>query len=837
MNESIIIILLYLIIFIFCLLVAALYVFIRKNISLKEEIILKDRAFRALFAREMRLRNMFDNHSSIMSVVDPGTGNIITANPAAGKFYGYKVDQMKGMKISEIVLLDEDQIMSLMQRAAGRESDFLIIQNRLATGDIRTVEIHSSPIIVDEKPLLFLIIHDITDRELAENALRESETLQSVLLENLPAGVVIVDPDTRVLERVNNYAAELFGASMADITGHQCHTFLCPACEGACPVLDLGKTVDNAEREMLRADGVLIPILKTIKKIQINGRDKLLECFVDISELKKAESDAEIMREKAEAANRAKSEFLASMSHEIRTPMNGVISMTNLLLETELDKKQNHYARIIRSSGEALLSLINDILDFSKIEAYKLDLEILDFHLTRTMYDTVELMRVRAEEKGLTLKSSVDPGIPQYLRGDPGRLRQIVLNLLSNAVKFTVKGEIELQVVMEKEIEQWVRLRFSVIDTGIGIPDDKKENIFLPFTQADSSVTRKYGGTGLGLTISKQLAEMMGGAIGVTGEAGKGSTFWFTAIFEKQGEGQILPAAEPVTDIRGYAAMTASKNAHILLAEDNYTNQIVTSEMLKQMGYNKVDIAADGLEVLSALESINYDLVLMDCHMPEMDGFETTRRIRSTDSGVLNHEIPVVAMTALAMKRDRDEAADSGMNDYICKPVELYDLVKMIEKWLPGKADDLTKTDGINNTVNNNMPDETGKPEFYRRVFNRDSFLSRLMNNKQLAENISRAFLIDMPAQIERLSALIESGDCSGAGHQAHRMRGASANVSGEVMSDVASRMEEYGFAGNFEALKDLFPVFLMEFNLLKEAINKNVLSGEQAADESNIQQ
>jgi len=496
--------------------------------------------------------------------------------------------------------------------------------------------------------------------------------------------------------------------------------------------------------------------------------------------------------------------------------MNGVISMTGLLLGTPLNDEQRRFAEIIRSSGEALLAIINDILDFSKIEAYKLDLEILDFNLTKIINQTVELMEVKAAEKGLALHYMIDPEVFLYLRGDPGRLRQIILNLLSNSIKFTSSGNVGLHVSKEEEIDNWVRLRFTVTDTGIGIPSDKLEKIFSPFTQADSSVTREYGGTGLGLAISAQLAEMMGGTIGVESELGRGSKFWFNAIFEKQiknraEEGQI-DSIEPVLIIGAY------KKARILLAEDNFTNQIVAVEMLKKIGYTEVDIAANGVEALIALKRINYDLVLMDCHMPEMSGFDAVRRIRGTDSGVINPRVPVVAMTALAMTSDRDAALEAGMNDFLIKPVELSELSRMLDKWLNLK-DDLLKEnkEEINIPVEENIMSKTESIEPLVPVFNMAAFLSRMMGDENLVRKIGLAFLDDMPVQIEKLVSVIDSGDSNAAGHQAHKIRGASANVGGEWMRDVASAMESAGLSGDLNLLRTLLPELQKQFLILKE--------------------
>jgi signal transduction histidine kinase/DNA-binding response OmpR family regulator len=558
--------------------------------------------------------------------------------------------------------------------------------------------------------------------------------------------------------------------------------------------------------------------------------ETLSVAFVEALNRKRAEEELKRAKENADAANRAKGEFLANTSHEVRTPMNGVIGMTGLLLDTELTLEQREYAETVRASAVSLLEIINGILDFSKIEAGRLDLEMIDFDLRTSVEDVSDLLAKEAHERGIEFAFVVHPEVPSWLRGDPGRVRQILLNLVTNALKFTNVGEIVVRVSLDQETGTHATVRFAVTDTGIGIAQDRIDRLFKPFSQADASTTRQYGGTGLGLVISKQLAEMMGGQIGVETQEGKGSTFWFTAVLEKRPEPEdvllILPshvqrkrilvvdhnttnrqvlntyltswgcycstaatgqealsmlhqnaeAGSPYhlvildsgmpdidgetlgrsikTDLalkdaplvmltswgqRGDAARMkeigfsayltkpirrrqlfdclvtvlgqariqsgtdgepplvtrhtlaeAKHRTRILLVEDNVVNQKIALRLLEKFGH-RVDGVGNGREAIKALEMVPYDLVFMDIQMPEMDGYEATKEIRGPRSSVRNNKIPIIAMTAHAMKGDRERCIESGMDDYIAKPIGQEKLSEVLEKFLPKSSHDSSK--------------------------------------------------------------------------------------------------------------------------------------------------
>jgi len=806
----------------------------------------------------------------------------------------------------------------------------------------------------------------------AEEELNKSFQTTELILDKAPFGIVIVGKDKRI-RRINENARQILGVEAADILGEICHSNICPAEEGKCPVWDLGVEINSSEKKALRSDGTEIPILKTAIKILLDGEEVLLESFIDITEQKRTEKaliDAKERIEKtnrelqraieranelaahAEAANKAKSEFLANMSHEIRTPMNGVIGMTGLLLDTELTPEQREYAETVRNSADALLTIINDILDFSKIEAGKMDLEVLDFDLRVTMEETIDLFSLRAQEKGLEFLCLIDPEVPSLLKGDPGRLRQVIINLLGNAIKFTSEGEVAVRVTLEHEDAKKVKLRFAVTDTGIGIPRDRLDILFDAFTQADASTTRRYGGTGLGLAISKQLVELMGGNIGVESTEGKGSTFFFTAVFEKQAADMQPPPGTP-RDISGAHILVVDDNAtnrrwlsllldswhcrheevadptsaldklreaaaqgnpfriaildmqmpemsgetlgrrikedpllretslvmmtsvgkrgdakrlerigfsayltkpvkqsvlydclatvngseisrekkagqnlvtryslaeqkkrrmRILLAEDNPVNQKVALKMIEKLGYG-ADAVANGREAVKALETIPYDLVLMDCQMPVMDGYEASRAIRNPDSKVLWREVPIVAMTANAMPGDREKCIQAGMSDYVSKPVSLQSLAGAIEKWL-AEAEKLERPQ-----TPPRPPAQARERAAEKPVFDKEDLLSRLGGDENLAGELIETYLEDAPRQITALRESLEKGDSAECRRLAHTIKGASANVSAQALREVAYEAEKAAADGKLERVRALLPKIESEFETVKKEL------------------
>jgi len=413
-----------------------------------------------------------------------------------------------------------------------------------------------------------------------------------------------------------------------------------------------------------------------------------------VVELRAAE--LEEARNLAEAASQAKSEFLANVSHEIRSPMNGIVGMTEQLLKSPLDAADRQCVETINTSAEVLMELIDDILDFSKIEAGKLEIERVGFNLKKNAQGVVDIFANRAAAKGIELKLEM-ARLPGRVSGDPARVRQVLINLVGNALKFTDEGRVRLRIAPERKGAGPVWVRFTVSDTGIGVPFEIQPRLFEAFTQADSSTTRKFGGTGLGLAISKKLVEMMGGRIGMESAPGSGSSFWFVLPFEPAREpttGEI-ELDESSTRIARPLLRRPRRSFRILLVEDNPVNQMVALRQLDSLGY-RAEAVDDGTLALEALEpgphgQHRYDLVLMDCQMPELDGYETTRRIRRGETG--GQHTPIIAMTAHAMKGDREKCLAAGMDDYISKPFRERDLAEVLARWLLG--DDREGADAV----------------------------------------------------------------------------------------------------------------------------------------------
>ncbi|MGB3093590.1 MAG: PAS domain S-box protein [Candidatus Zixiibacteriota bacterium] len=916
------------------------------------KIIERIRAEEALRESEERYRDLFENANDLIQSID-SSGMFEYVNKKWKEVIGYSDEEIKKLNLTDILRKDQvPHCMELFRKVMGGET-LDNVEAVFITKEGREIFV-SGAINSRMKDGKFVatrgIFRDITERKRAEEKLRESEEKYRTLVETAQEGIGITDPDEN-LTFVNQAFAELLGYTREELLALNLSQ-ICDEEEFA----KLRKESKKRQRgQPSRYEARLYAKTGEVKYFNVSASPLVdekgsitatLAFLNDITERKRAEENLKKAKQEAEEANRLKSEFLANMSHEIRTPMNAIIGMTGIALDTDLADEQREYLSTVKESSYALLGLIDDILDLSKIEAGRIELDSIDFDLRAMVEGVADTLAPRASPKGLELACLIHPEVPTFLRGDPGRLRQMLVNLGGNAVKFTEKGEVVIGVELEKETEDGATLLFSVTDTGIGVPKDKQTKIFESFTQADGSTTRKYGGTGLGLSISRRLVELMGGKIGVESQPGKGSRFWFDATLEKQKEfKRISPPLVPA-DIRGKRILVTDDNktnrtilvkmlesfgcsaeavesggeaikilkraAHkekpfdlvlldmqmpemngeetlrifkddpeikdvvvvmltsvgvrgdasrlealgcagyllkpikqsqlfdtiitvlsrqkvqakeksipivtrhtiaeekrrkirVLLAEDNSTNQKLAIALLKKAGYS-VDAVENGQMVLDALGRASYDLVLMDVQMPEMDGLKATRAIRE-DEGEKSH-IPIIAMTAHAMKGDKERCLQAGMDDYISKPIEPQVMIDTIEKWAkPYRRRTALPRQGTSPKGDRSK----GLP------IDLETALLRFDNDRELLRQLLQEFLEAAPEQLGTLDEAVRRGDAKTLQSEAHRLKGAAGNLSARFIADLALKLETSGRNGDMSGAEETIAELRTELKKLEQ--------------------
>jgi PAS domain S-box-containing protein len=806
------------------------------HVGLSPDVTERKQAEQALVESEHRFRIMADSCPIGIWVTD-AEGGTRFINRTYREFCGITSEQVEpGAWVSLLHPDDAPGSIAAFNRAMQEHMPLKTEQrSRRADGEWRWIESEAAPRFSPSGEFRGLVgtSKDVTERKLSEARLEEAREQSAMLQETVlrlelektgdmhrlilsAAGEGIYGLDPGGLTTFANPAASvMLGYTAEELIGRPQHAVIHHSYpdgsaypQEACSIYKALRDgqVHYCDSEVFwKKDGTSFPVAYTSTPILRDGKpDGAVVVFQEISERKR--------RERADAANQAKSRFLANMSHEIRTPMNGVIGMNQLLLETDLTAEQRRYVEVAQNSGRTLLTLIDDILDLSKIEAGKVVLTNLNFNLNHTIEEVVQPLRVQATAKGLRMDARISSGVPGFLRGDAHRLRQVLTNLIANAIKFTDSGGITLDAVLENGTERTATVRFTIADTGIGIRSDQIKTLFSAFVQADASTTRKYGGTGLGLAISKQLVEMMGGGMGVTSRQGEGSTFWFTAVFDRTpcGEQYCVGEERQNRSTAPDALRHVGHGERVLVAEDNSINREVILAQLKKLGYNG-EAVTNGAEAVQAVERGGFKLVLMDCAMPVMDGYEAAHRIRQS----IHPNIAIIALTASAMAPDRERCLSEGMDDYLAKPVELPQLARVLAKWTSeSSADNLTSGPA--------QPLQKPASEPAKVIFDGDSLLRRLMGDRELARGVLKGFMLDAPSQLKNLSVRLDEVDAPGTLLQAHTLKGSAATVGAEALYAIALTMETSAAGGRLDDCRDLLLGAGNEFDRFKRTVERD---------------
>lgn len=722
-----------------------------------------------------RYRKIINNARDIILFVDLD-GNIIEVNKAAIEAYGYTNEELCSMNIRSI--RENWGYTKHQLKEANEEGIFFEATHRRKDGSTFEVEVSSQGASIGKERIVFSVVRDITERKNAEKMILENQVKYRSLFMNMetgyayyklvydanhqPSDLILVEVNTAFEKYFNVQAKEIEGKSYKELFPHssdivmkQIRTYINKLTSGACVRID----------EIYSSD-----YNKWFSIAFYSPREsEIVTILTDITHAKQTEKNLIIAKEKAESANKAKSEFLANMSHEIRTPINGIVGMIDLTLLTKLDEEQRDNLVTAKKCASSLLKIINDILDFSKMEAGKLDIKKSSFNIRQLIEDIVRTHAARIHEKGIDFNYTLSSKIPEFIIGDPNRIRQVLDNLISNATKFTQRGNITVAVNLIEVLDDQVQLKFSVADTGIGISPKDISNLFKSFSQIEDPFTKNYGGTGLGLAISKKLVEMMGGEIGVESEKDKGSTFYFSLKFKvgfaEETRNELPEIIKSVHPLR------------ILLVEDDLINQTVILKMICEKGHS-VDTANNGLEALDLYEQDKYDVILMDIHMPKMNGVQAMEKIRKKE-GSGNHT-PIVALTAYALNGDRERFLSLGMDEYITKPIQMNELFHVLEKITNPQYNE-------NNIAYNKILSKKDEDCLFKSL--KVCYTNNKISNKM--NEISR--------YIEEFSAAIKARDLIYIENLAHRIKALSNEIDAMEIKDLAFRTELAARRGNLD--------------------------------------